>query len=118
MKLKKIIYIAPGLPVGGAEKFLVSLSNSLLKQTSRQIIVSLSDNNPLEKEFDPSIDIVKLPRQYRKRKSSMVKRGEVESLYFMESFIDVKKINAQIQDPMIPYSIRSINKPLCGGKLL
>jgi glycosyltransferase involved in cell wall biosynthesis len=65
MELKKIIYIAPGLPVGGAEKFLVSLSNSLLNQTSRQIIVSLSDNNPLEKEFDPSIDIIKLPRQSR-----------------------------------------------------
>lgn len=63
MVLKKIIYIAPGLPVGGAEKFLISLSNSLLNQTSRQIIVSLSDKNPLEIEFDPSINIVKLPRQ-------------------------------------------------------
>lgn len=65
MDLKKIIYIVPGLPVGGAEKFLVSLSNSLLNQTSSQIIVSLSNNNPLEKEFDPSIDIVKLPRQHK-----------------------------------------------------
>lgn len=63
MSLKTILYITPGLPVGGAEKFLVSLSNALRNQTRKQVVVTLSDNNPLENEFDDSIEILKLPRQ-------------------------------------------------------
>lgn len=63
MPLKKILYITPGLPVGGAEKFLVSLTNALKNHTRKQIIVTLSDNNPLEHEFDNSIEVLKLPRQ-------------------------------------------------------
>jgi len=61
--MKKILYITPGLPVGGAEKFLVSLSSAFCQYTEKQTIVSLSNNNPLEHEFDSSINIIKLPRK-------------------------------------------------------
>lgn len=61
--MKKILYITPGLPVGGAEKFLVSLSSAFCHYTEKQVIVSLSNNNPLEQEFDSAVNIIKLPRK-------------------------------------------------------
>lgn len=63
MNLKRILYIAPALPVGGAEKFLVSLTGALQKDTGKQLLVSLSDDNPLLKEFDPSIEFHNFVRQ-------------------------------------------------------
>ncbi len=62
MDKKKILYVSAGLPVGGAEKFLISLANSLTGETAKQVVVSLSNNNQVQHEFDPSIDIHVFPR--------------------------------------------------------
>jgi len=59
---KKILYVVPGFPVGGAEKFLIMLANSCVHHTEWQTVISLSDNNKLQHEFDPSIRFLPLPR--------------------------------------------------------
>jgi glycosyltransferase involved in cell wall biosynthesis len=62
---KNILYVTPALPVGGAEKFLVLLANSLVRETKQQTVVSLSSNNKLQNEFDHSIRFLPLPRSGR-----------------------------------------------------
>ncbi len=65
MNQSKIIYITPSLSVGGAEKFLILLSNSLVNEKEKQIVVSLKEENTLSHELDPKIDFVKLPRTFK-----------------------------------------------------
>lgn len=65
MSKKRILYVSPGLPIGGAEKFLVMIANAFSKHTAHQVIVSLSDNNQIQAEFDPSIDIKIIIRKSR-----------------------------------------------------
>jgi glycosyltransferase involved in cell wall biosynthesis len=59
---KSILYVTPALPIGGAEKFLVLLANSLVNDTKSQTVVSLSDNNKLQNEFNRAIRFLPLPR--------------------------------------------------------
>lgn len=60
-----ILYITPALSVGGAEKFLISLANSLVAEKRKQLLVSLKAVNNLQHELDPEIDFVTLPRKYK-----------------------------------------------------
>jgi len=62
LSTKTIIYIAPAFPVGGAEKFLILLANALTKDVRSQIVVSLSDDNKAQDEFNKVIRFVPLPR--------------------------------------------------------
>ena len=62
MSRKTIIYVAPAFPVGGAEKFLILLANSLTKDVRSQIVVSLSDDNKAQDEFNKVIRFLPLPR--------------------------------------------------------
>lgn len=59
----KTIYIASRLSVGGAEKFMISLSNALSVYNHEQVIVSLASTNPLEDEINGKISFVRLPRK-------------------------------------------------------
>jgi glycosyltransferase involved in cell wall biosynthesis len=59
---KTILYIAPAFPVGGAEKFIILLANTLSKDVRSQIVVSLSDDNKAKDEFDKEIRFLPLPR--------------------------------------------------------
>ena len=63
MNNNKILYITPALSVGGAEKFLILLSNSLINEKEKQIVVSLQPVNTLEGELDRKIDFIPLPRK-------------------------------------------------------
>jgi glycosyltransferase involved in cell wall biosynthesis len=58
-----ILYITPGLPVGGAETLLALLSNSLTGSTKKQIVVSLSDQNALQNAFSKETEIQYFPRK-------------------------------------------------------
>jgi glycosyltransferase involved in cell wall biosynthesis len=58
----RILYITPGLPIGGAETLLASLSNSLISETNKQIVVSLSNRKALENSFSKETEINYLPR--------------------------------------------------------
>jgi len=60
---KKILYVVPAFPVGGAEKFLIMLANSMVKETKQQTIVSLSSDNKLQDELDDSINFKSIPRK-------------------------------------------------------
>lgn len=59
---KAIIYIVPAFPVGGAEKFLILLANSLSKNLRSQTVVSLGDDNKARYELNNEIRFVPLPR--------------------------------------------------------
>jgi len=59
---KTIFYIAPAFPVGGAEKFLILLANTLVKDVRSQLVVSLSDDNKAQDEFNKEIRFLPLPR--------------------------------------------------------
>lgn len=65
MNHKKILYITPALSVGGAEKFLILLSNSLINEKEKQIVVSLQNVNTLRDELDKKINFIALPRKYK-----------------------------------------------------
>jgi glycosyltransferase involved in cell wall biosynthesis len=59
----KTIYIASRLSVGGAEKFMISLSNALSVYNHQQVIVSLAATNPLEDEINDKISFIRFPRK-------------------------------------------------------
>ena len=65
MSHPKILYITPALSVGGAEKFLILLANSLVPEKEKQILISLKDVNTLQSELDAKIDFITLPRKYK-----------------------------------------------------
>jgi glycosyltransferase involved in cell wall biosynthesis len=73
MTTKKTIYLAARLSVGGAEKFMTSLSNSLCSDDHQQLIVSLSETNPLEDEIDKRIPFIRLPRRSKFDSSPVLK---------------------------------------------
>lgn len=92
MKTKKNIYLASRLAVGGAEKFLVSLSNSLCNDPIQQIIVSLHNDNPLESEIDKRIHFISLHRRSRLDISPILKlrkliRNEKPDTVFCLNFL-------------------------------
>jgi glycosyltransferase involved in cell wall biosynthesis len=65
MQAKKILYITPGLNIGGAEKFIITLSDALSKDTTSQTIVSLTEHNALQPELNKNVRLVPLPRRYK-----------------------------------------------------
>lgn len=65
MNQKKIVYITPALPVGGAERFLISVSGELIPWTLQQYVISLSEVNTLESEIYPGVQFLAWPRRSR-----------------------------------------------------
>lgn len=57
MKKKKILFLAPGLVVGGAEKFLIALINGLSSEVFDMELILLNDNNPLIDQVRKDINI-------------------------------------------------------------
>jgi glycosyltransferase involved in cell wall biosynthesis len=51
--------------VGGAEKFLILLSNSLIHDTEKQVVISLDETNTLRHELDLRINFITLPRKFK-----------------------------------------------------
>jgi glycosyltransferase involved in cell wall biosynthesis len=60
---KKILYVVPAFPVGGAEKFLIMLTKSMVMEKAHQTIVSLSSDNKLQGELDETINFTTIPRK-------------------------------------------------------
>ncbi|MGZ8509895.1 MAG: glycosyltransferase [Chitinophagaceae bacterium] len=65
MRAKRILYITPGLNIGGAEKFIITLSNALSEDTTHQTIVSLVSQNALTPELNKSIQFIPLHRKHK-----------------------------------------------------
>jgi glycosyltransferase involved in cell wall biosynthesis len=60
---KNILFVMTGMPVGGAEKFVISLANSLIIDLFNLTIISLSNINPLAQELNKNIDFIAIPRK-------------------------------------------------------
>ena len=61
-----LLFIIAGLPIGGAEKMLVSLGNQIDRERFTIQIAALSNNNPLIKQIQPgAVKVVELPRKWR-----------------------------------------------------
>lgn len=63
---KKIFYVTPDFPIGGAERFLVLLANHLAAHTSEQRVISFGNNTALKPELDPSISFDLMNRRSRR----------------------------------------------------
>ena len=63
MKAKKILYITPGLNIGGAERFIITLANGMTTATAGQVMVSLTEKNVLQLELNKEIKFIALDRR-------------------------------------------------------
>jgi glycosyltransferase involved in cell wall biosynthesis len=79
----KILFIISDLTIGGAEKFLLSLTNYLSNNGYLITIICLNDENPLENEFNKNINLLYFKRSHKFDLSSIRKiRGEVKNQKF------------------------------------
>lgn len=56
-KSNKVVFVIHGLPMGGAEKFLITLSNHLYERHYRPHVILLSNDNKLIGELHPLIPV-------------------------------------------------------------
>jgi glycosyltransferase involved in cell wall biosynthesis len=62
---KKIVFVIHGLPMGGAEKFLITLSNHLYQRFFSPNIILLSNDDQLISELDPLIPVYRVLKKRR-----------------------------------------------------
>ena len=64
-KSNKVVFVIHGLPMGGAEKFLITLSNHLYTRNYQPHIILLSKEDLLINELDPSIPVYQVVKKSR-----------------------------------------------------
>jgi glycosyltransferase involved in cell wall biosynthesis len=65
MNPQSIAFVIHGLPMGGAEKFLISIVNHMFDLKYDPIVILLSDDDTLAGEITPGIPIVKVLKKTR-----------------------------------------------------
>lgn len=65
MNPQSIAFVIHGLPMGGAEKFLISIVNHMFDLRYDPIVILLSDDDTLAGELTPGIPIVKVLKKSR-----------------------------------------------------
>ncbi len=65
MNPQSIAFVIHGLPMGGAEKFLISIVNHVFDLKYNPIVILLSDDDTLAGEITPGIPIVKVLKKSR-----------------------------------------------------
>lgn len=65
MKAHKILYITPGLNIGGAERFIITLANGMTTATTSQVMVSLAEKNVLQTELHSTVRFFALHRRFK-----------------------------------------------------
>lgn len=92
MAEKKILYVITALPVGGAERFLLTLSKELIPCTGQQIIVNLGKEEALANEISGMIAYRPMARQSKvdpgpiKRLRKLVKRERPDIIFCINFF--------------------------------
>lgn len=61
----KIVFVIHGLPIGGAEKFLITLANHLYLRKYKPHVILLSNDDRLANELNSSIPVYKLLKKSR-----------------------------------------------------
>ena len=64
-KSNRIVFVIHGLPMGGAEKFLITLSNHLYKRQYRPHIILLSNDDMLIGELNSFIPVYRITKKTR-----------------------------------------------------
>jgi glycosyltransferase involved in cell wall biosynthesis len=65
MKNNKVAFVIHGLPMGGAEKFLISIINEFNKLGGTPLLILLSEESALIKELDNEVNTIKLIKKHR-----------------------------------------------------
>lgn len=65
MKNNKVAFVIHGLPMGGAEKFLISIINEFKKLGGEPLLILLSDESVLINELDNDVKTIKLIKKHR-----------------------------------------------------
>ena len=123
MNRKKILYLAPALPVGGAEMFLASLCNGLAGDDITQQVVILSDNAPMRSTFDPSLDLRILHRNGKfdmgpaRQLRKLIEREAPDLIFCLNFFaFFFARLSARGKDRNIPYIISYHSTKHVNGK--
>lgn len=65
INIKSIVFVIHGLPMGGAEKFMISIVNHLFDIKFDPVVILLSNDDTLASEIKPGIPIVKILKKSR-----------------------------------------------------
>ena len=65
MNKSKVAFVIHGLPMGGAEKFLISLVNDFQRKNMNPLLILLSNDNKLINEVDKNVTIVEILKKNR-----------------------------------------------------
>ena len=65
MNKSKVAFVIHGLPMGGAEKFLISLVNDFQRKKMNPLLILLSNDNKLISEVDKNVTIVEILKKNR-----------------------------------------------------
>ena len=65
MNKSKVAFVIHGLPMGGAEKFLISLVNDFQRKKMNPLLILLSNDNKLISEIDKNVTIVEILKKNR-----------------------------------------------------
>ena len=65
MNKSKVAFVIHGLPMGGAEKFLISLVNDFQRKNMNPLLILLSNDNKLISEIDKNVTIVEILKKNR-----------------------------------------------------
>ncbi len=88
----KVLFVTPGLNLGGSEMFLLNLLNHFHREPGEIILVSLSGSGYLEKRLDPSISLRNMPRRWRydlspaARIASLIKRNDIATVFALDLY--------------------------------
>ena len=65
MNIKSIAFVIHGLPMGGAEKFMISIVNHLFEIKYEPVVILLSNDDTLANEINAAIPIIKVLKKSR-----------------------------------------------------
>lgn len=65
MNKNNVAFVIHGLPMGGAEKFLISIVNDFQRKGKNPLLILLSKDNHLINELDDGIIVIKLIKKHR-----------------------------------------------------
>jgi glycosyltransferase involved in cell wall biosynthesis len=88
----RVAFVIHGLPMGGAEKFLISIVNDFQKNKKNPLLILLSEDEDLINEVDQNVEILKIIKKYRfdfgisKRIKYEIKLRSIEKIFCVNMY--------------------------------